>query len=109
MLTGVATMPRLAALLLLLAGPAMAQSNWPTQGSINQDFISGSIDRLDRLGSYPPTRVIGEDRRERITGWLGGVQEWVEERADRVGQRDREAVNYFNLRRSWERDWIHNR
>lgn len=101
-------MPRLAALaaLLLLAGPARAQ-NWPTEGSINQDFISGNIGRLERLGAWPPTREVGEDRREVISGWLGGVRNWVDERAEWVGQRDREALPYYNLRRSWERDWAH--
>lgn len=111
MLTGFAPMPRLAplaALLVLLAAPAGAQ-NWPTETSVNNDAIGGAFSRMDRLGAYPVQREVGEERRERITGWLGGVQEWVEERADMVGDRDREATGYYQLRRSWEREWNLNR
>ncbi len=99
-------MPRRFALaaLLLLAAPAAAQ-NWPTETGINQDSITGSFNRNDRLGAYPTPRSVGDDRREVVAGWLGSVQEWVEGRADMVGQRDRTATPYYDLRRAWDREW----
>ncbi len=100
-------MPRpliLAALLLLLATPAMAQ-NWPTETGVRGDAIGGAFASFDRLGAYPATPSIGDERRESITGWLGGIRSWVEERADMVGDRQPQSTGYYQLRRSWEREW----
>lgn len=99
-------LPHLALLaaLLLAAAPASAQ-NWPAEGGLNQDAIAGAFSRFDRLGSVSPRQSIGDERRETVAGWLGGVREWLDDRLDMVGERDRAAADYFDLRRSWEREW----
>ena len=98
------TRPLLVAALLLLAAPAMAQ-NWPTETGVRGDAIGGAFNSFDRLGSYPQPPSIGDDRRESITGWLGGVQSWVEERGDMIGDRQPQSTGYYQLRRNWEREW----
>ncbi len=99
-------MPRLliVAALLLLAVPAGAQ-NWPTETGLRSDTIGGAFNNFDRLGAYPQRPSVGDDRRESLTGWLGGVQSWVEERGDMIGDRQPQSSGYYQLRRSWEREW----
>ncbi len=90
--------------LLLGASPALAQ-NWPTETGVRGDAIGGAFAAFDRLGAYPQPPSVGDDRREGITGWLGGIQNWVEERRDMVGDRQPQSTGYYQLRRSWEREW----
>lgn len=92
------------AALLLAAAPAGAQG-WPNGTGMRGDALRGTVESFDRFNQYPQARVVGEDRRESITGWLGQAQEWVEERAGYVGQSDRESQRYFNLRRQWDEDF----
>jgi hypothetical protein len=92
------------AALLLVATPALAQ-NWPTETGVRGDAIGGAFASFDRLGAYPQRPSVGDDRREGITGWLGGIQTWVEERGDMIGDRQPQSSGYYQLRRSWEREW----
>lgn len=96
--------PLLLAALLLVASPALAQ-NWPTETSVGADAIGGAFSRFDRLGAYPQPPSIGDDRREGVAGWLGGIRSWVEDRAEMVGDRQPQSTGYYQLRRSWEREW----
>jgi hypothetical protein len=90
--------------LLLVASPAIAQ-NWPTETGFRGDAIGGAFAAFDRLGANPQAPSVGDDRREGITGWLGGIQNWVEERSEMVGDRQPQSTGYYQLRRSWEREW----
>ena len=99
-------MPRslLLAALLLLATPVAAQ-NGPTETGVRGDAIGGAFASFDRLGAYPQPPSIGDERRESVAGWLGGIRTWFEDRAEMVGDRQPQATGYYQLRRSWEREW----
>lgn len=96
-------MKRLALLAVLAATPALAQS-WPNDSGIGRDAFRGSLDAFDRFRAQDNPRLHGEEARDRVTGWLGGVRGFLEDQYGKIGQRDQSAAPFFNLRREWEGD-----
>lgn len=95
---------RAALLSLTLALPAAAQS-WPQETGIAGDGLRGSIAALGRLQAAPAPRPFGEERREAVAGALDGVRGWLRDRADQIGQDDREARRFWDQQRGREAEW----